>query len=434
MKRIFYLAKNFRSLSIAMAMTLFGVQAANAYDLIKRTKLIDDRFKTQEMLRPFGHDFLLDVSAAITSDVQDLIDDADKIGKLTGTTQQQVDQANTILTKYYNTEQTIRARVNLGVPIFSFSLFGIRWQPNLRVDAGLIAVINPKKESITFTSLIDNLDQIPASVRTAIKGCSLTGLSDGDDIIAHCVTQGAITQAEADFLKSAYKISKIPYLASIVNSSSDLPVFDNYIKADAKVGLQFDYTKDNHWFGNLGINALARADLHKKLDATLLIAGGGNIDMGEPNTQVVTAVDYRLGYKNANYSTFFAIEEMKLATMSDKPGRSPSYGFNPLIRLHAQADFRLWFLSATPFIGSHARSGYGFGDAYYLGSDWGAHVWGDRLGLVLRTQVDKEHLTLALRLKLWIMQLEVTSQSPLKNEVDGAKVSGLYMANLRFFF
>jgi len=125
---------------------------------------------------------------------------------------------------------------------------------------------------------------------------------------------------------------------------------------------------------------------------------------------------------------------MKLATMSDKPGRSPSYGFNPLIRLHAQADFRLWFLSATPFIGSHARSGYGFGDAYYLGSDWGAHVWGDRLGLVLRTQVDKEHLTLALRLKLWIMQLEVTSQSPLKNEVDGAKVSGLYMANLRFFF
>ncbi|MBI2520414.1 MAG: hypothetical protein HYV97_08345 [Bdellovibrio sp.] len=413
---------------------LFTTQA-QAYDLVKRMKLMDDRFKTQDMLRPFGHDFLLDITAAANSDTQSLLDDVDKIGSLTGTTQEQVNQADAILAKHYNTEKYLRLRLGLGMPIFSFSAFGIRWRPNLRLDAGLAALINVKSENVTYTSLVNNLDQIPAELRTALIACNPTQppLNDGDDILAFCVNNGSITQLQADLVKSTYGITKIPYLNSIVASSSNLPVFDNYIKIDAKAGMVMDYTKDEHWFGQFSLLALGRADLRKKLDATLMIAGGGDIDIGEPNTQVNAVFDYKLGYKNSNYSVFAALEEVKIAEVKSETTK-PVYGTDPLIRLHGQANYRLWIFSAQPFLGTHARSGYGFGDAYYFGADWGAHVWGDRLGITLRTMADKEHFTFATRFKLWLMHLEVMAKTPLATQVDGVKVSEIYSADLRFFF
>jgi len=419
---------------IALLISALLSTTTQAYDLVKRMKLMDDRFKTQELLRPFGHDFIFDLSATANSDTQDLLDDVDKLSSLTGTTQQQVNQADAILQKHYDTEKFIRLRLNLGIPIFSFNAFGIHWKPNLRVEGGLSALINTKKEAVTFTSLINNLDQIPANVRSALTSCSLTGLTDGQDILAHCVTNGSITQAQADFIKATYGITKIPFLASIVNSSSDLPVFDNYIKIDAKAGMVFDYTKGEHWFGQFNLMALGRADLRKRLDATLLIAGGGDLDLGEPNTQMTAIGEYRLGYKNSNYSAFLGLEEIKLAEISSEPTGKPTYGTDPLIRIHAQANYRVWIFTATPFVGTHSRSGYGMGDAAYLGADWGAHIWGDRIGTTLRTMVDKEHFTFATRFKAWIAHLELMAKIANKERVDGVKVSEIYSVDLRFFF
>ncbi|MEK6626756.1 MAG: hypothetical protein AABY86_17445, partial [Bdellovibrionota bacterium] len=202
----------FMKMGLAGVLIFFGLFATqvHAYDLIKRMKLMDDRFKTQDMLRPYGHDFLLDVTAAANSDTPSLLDDVDKIGSLTGTTQEQVNQADAILSKHYNTEKYLRARVALGMPIFSFSAFGIRWQPNLRLDAGLAALINVKQENVTFTSLVNNLDQIPVELRTALIACNPASppLNDGDDIFAYCVSNGSITQVQADLVKATYGISK----------------------------------------------------------------------------------------------------------------------------------------------------------------------------------------------------------------------------------
>ena len=86
------------------------------------------------------------------------------------------------------------------------------------------------------------------------------------------------------------------------------------------------------------------------------------------------------------------------------------------------------------YIGSHARSGYGFGDAYYLGSDFSMFAFEDRLGLVIKTQIDKEHATLGLKAKVWLAYVDLSGKFAIKDGVDGAKVSNSYTANIRFFF
>lgn len=418
---------------ITLALSYFIPKAQAGYNIVDRMRLTDDRFKTLDMLRPFGHDFLFDVNAAANSDTKELIDDAKKIGKLTGSTSEQISQADSILQKHYDTEKFIRARFNLGIPIFSFSAFGLDIQPNFRIDGGLSALINTKRQTTTFTSLIDSLEQIPASVRTAIKSCNLTGLTDGDDVLAHCVSNGAITQAQADAIKSAYGISKIPYYSQIVNSSQDLPVVDTYIKADVKAGLVFDYKKDEHWFGQFSLMALGRADIRKVLDATLLIAGGGGIDLKDPNTLINAILEYKLGYRHERYAVFAALEEVKLFEISSED-TEPVYGTNPLIRLQGQADFRLGILSVMPFLGTHARKGYTLAEAAYLGADWGAHIFNDKLGIKVRTMVDQEHFTIGPRLKFWLIEMDFLAKVAIKGKVDGVKVSEIYSADFRIAF
>lgn len=433
------LAKN-----IALGSVLLAVSNANAYDIIKRTKLIDDRLKTQELLRPFGHDFIIDIGANVTPDTQDLIDEADNIDNLQGgsSINDDLTTADNLLRPYYGKENIIRARVNLGIPIFSFTAYGFKVQPNFRADAGITGVITPNSESVSLTNIIDNLDQIPADIRNGLKsgacaslftGSPSPAINDGDDILVYAVTNNCITQQQANAIKETYDIDSLPYVSSIATTSQDLPYFDLYAKIDAKVGFTFDYTDNKHWFGTLGVNALARTDIKKRVDATLLIAGGGSL---EPQDNLTTnlILDYTLGYKNDNYWVTAGVEELKLFTLSDPTEGTVAYGEDALFRIHGQADYTLSIFKLSPFIGSHARSGYGFGDAYYLGADWGLYVWGDRLGLNFRTMLDKEHVTLGARMKLWLMQLEATYKVAATDKVDGVTIADIISANIRFFF
>ena len=118
----------------------------------------------------------------------------------------------------------------------------------------------------------------------------------------------------------------------------------------------------------------------------------------------------------------------------DTGSKEQSYGYDPLIRFHADAMFRFSALSLQPFVGVHKRSGYGVGDGVYLGADAGAHVWGDRLGLMFRGMLDKQYLTLTPRVKLWLMQLEYSAKAPLKSTDGDVKLSAIHSFDIRFFF
>ncbi|EQC43988.1 hypothetical protein [Bacteriovorax sp. Seq25_V] len=427
---------NFKKISLGVLATICLTQNVLSYDIVDRAKLIDDRFKTMEMLRPFGHNFYLDINGAVTTDAMDLKDDAEKIGKLEGTTDQQIDEANKILEKYYDKEQVLRARFGFGIPIFSFNAFDINFEPNLRVDAGLMAILTPQKETANFTTLVQqigNIDGVPQGAVDKILNCvSGATPSDGDDLLVVCVPT-YITTAERDQIKDA-GIEKIPYIASIASTTKELPKIDVYAKVEAKAGLWFDYTKGEHFFGTFGLYGLGRIDVNKTANAALLLGDSAGLDVTE-NTLINAAVDYRFGYKNSNYSAFFSVEELKLAEMSSEDnGATPDFGTDPLIRLHGQADYKVSFFKMSPYAGIHKRSGYDLADGFYVGSDWGMHVWEDRVGLTFKTALDKEHITLGLKTKLWLMHLDLTGKFAVSDKVDDIKVSNYYGLNFRLFF
>ena len=154
------------------------------------------------------------------------------------------------------------------------------------------------------------------------------------------------------------------------------------------------------------------------------------------NTEVTVQTDYRVGYKNSNYSIFTSIEELKLAKLKDAKAGSKelTYDYDTLIRLHADASYKAGALTLQPFVGLHKRSGYGFGDGVYAGTMLGAYVWGDRLGLQLRAMFDKEYITISPRVKLWLMQLEYSLKKPLKDSVDDVKLTAIHSLDFRIFF
>ncbi|OIQ15972.1 MAG: hypothetical protein BM556_16900 [Bacteriovorax sp. MedPE-SWde] len=430
----------FRRLSLCLALASVTSTVA-AYDIVERATLVDDRFKTLEMTRPIGHDFYFNVAGYISPETLDLKDDADKAGKVdTGDTATDITEINKILEKYYDKEQIVRANVGFGFPLPSFSAFDAAIKPNFRVDAGLFAMLTPEQDKISLAKLINNLDQIDPALQSQLSSCladasdgSNPQASNGDDLIVFCVDNGYATQAEADLLKDTYGIDSIPYNSTYANTSVDGAAVDIYAKAEIKAGFFNTYTHGDHFFGDFNLYALGRIDIKKRADAILLLGGGGGFDYAE-NGLVNIVTDYMFGYKNSNYKVKAGIEEMKIAEMSKSDKGTLNFGDSALFRVHGQADYRLSFFKLSPYAGFHTRSGYGLGDSYYLGADWGMYAWEDRLGLNLKTQMDKEHITLGFRAKIWFMHADLTGKFPITAEMDGIKVSTYYGGNIRFFF
>jgi hypothetical protein len=139
---------------------------------------------------------------------------------------------------------------------------------------------------------------------------------------------------------------------------------------------------------------------------------------------------------NSNYSITASVEDVKLTTISERSADSSAHTYQKetLIRLHSRAKFELSNFYIMPFVGLHKRSSYGLSSGTYAGADIAAHLWGERLLAQFRGMVDKEHLTLSPRIKLWLLQVEYSLKQPMKSEVDDVKVSSLHSLNLRLFF
>lgn len=427
--------KGFKNLKLALLSSILVSHTAMSYDIVNRAKLIDDRFKTLEMMRPYGHDFYLDINGALTTEVMDLKDDIDKIGDIdTGSTTTDIDKVNEVLEKYYDKEQVLRARFGFGIPIFSFSVSDVNIKPNLRVDAGLMAILTPTKDNLAMTDIlksIGNIDGVPKEAIDKFTSCisSLGPTDDGKNLIEIC----SLTAQEKAALADA-GIEEIPFIYSIKTASQDVPAIDVYAKIEAKAGLWFDYTKGDHFFGTLGLYGLGRIDVNKSANVALLLGDSAGLDVTE-NTLVNAAIDYKFGYKNDNYSAYLSVEELKLSELSSEDnGATPDFGTDPLIRLHAQADYKVSVFKMSPYLGLHKRAGYDLADGMYVGADWGVFVWEDRLGLNFKTGLDKEHMTLGMRAKLWFMHLDLTGKFAVTSKVDDIEVSNYYAANFRLFF
>lgn len=418
--------KDFKVLALISLLTLSATNVFS-YDVVNRYKLIDDKLKTEQMLRPFGHDFFLDIGAAMNKNAKDVVNDISDVSKQT-TNAAKLSEAQRILTKYDKTEQTIKLNVALGVPIFKFSAWDVKFQPNLRVFVDAGANLGIRKDTLSCTDVLNLMsEQVPSAMESQLVSVC-NSKSAGDDLFGNCAVDFP-SPAEVRAFCDAN-------VGKFFKPDPTIPNLNLLGKVDGKVGFFNDYTSGDHFFGNFDLYFLSRTDIFQTITYAS-IANGSKIDFPKKkNTESTIEADYRLGYKNDNYKVFASIEELKLAKLKERDtgSKALSYGYDPLIRLHADALYRLGALSLNPFAGLHKRTGYGFMDGMYLGADAGAHLWGDRLGVQLRGMLDKQYFTVSPRLKLWLMQLEYSLKSPLKSMDGDVKLSALHSVDLRFFF
>lgn len=418
--------KQLKALALVSALTLSASQAFS-YDVVDRYKIIDDKLKTEQMLRPFGHDFFLDIGAAMNKNLTDVVKDISDAGKVPGDATAKLTEAQRILTKYEKTEQTVKVNVALGFPIFRFSAWDVKVQPNVRAFVDVGANIGIRSDILTIQDILNLFpSEIPAELKTFIGT-----VTAGQDIITQCTGSGTLTAQTKAFCATQPTGKYI-----MPDLTAGVPNVALFAKLDGKVGLFNDYTYGDHFFGNFNLYGLSRTDVFQRVTKNM-IATGSDIEFPkEKNTETSLQADYRLGYKNDNYKVFASVEEMKLSKMKERKAtaKALSYDYDPLMRVHADALYTFSVLSLNPFLGFHKRSGYGFADGMYLGADAGAYVWGDRLGLQLRGMVDKQYFTISPRMKLWLLQLEYSMKAPMKSMDGDVKLSALHALDLRLFF
>ncbi len=302
----------------------------------------------------------------------------------------------------------------------------MKWVPDLRALLDVGANIGIRSQLLTIADVINYFpEEIPADLKAFV----LT-LSPGTDVIVACNTStlSATTKAFCATQQTGKYI--------IPSTTQTVPTLSVFGKGDLKVGLFNEYGYGEHFFGNLNIYGLGRADLYQFITAEQIAKGQSIEAPDKMNTEVNVVLDYKLGYKNSNYSAFLAVEELKLAKFKDaqEGAKDQVYGYQSLIRSQAEANYKLSAFSLQPFVGFHKRSGYSLSDGYYLGATAGAHVWGERLGLQMRAMMDKQYMTFSPRIKLWLMQLEYTLKNPIKDMDGDVKLTALHTIDFRLFF
>lgn len=410
-----------RILVLLMGVVILAETQASTYDVVNRFKLTEDRMYTQDMLNPYGHNFVLDIKAMLNKDLPDFLDGIDEVDKAANT----LTAAQAFLRQYDKTEQNLRVGLGIGIPLPTFHVSKVKIVPDFRVKAGLGLLMGIRTSTFTVAQALDYVGN--DAIKTLIGACDFTGLAAGGDIIVFARDNGCITTAQAAPFLDQY----------FAPSDTTVPNISNYVKVDARVGLNFDYFYGKHWFGNLSLYG------HGRIDYKLIVSDqslAGKTDVGElpddQNTTINLSTDLTFGYKNGKLKGFVSVEEIKLSEMSNNEaeGGKLIYGNDPLIRLHGSYEWRYSAFTLFPFAGVHKRSGYDLSDGLYVGTDLGAHVWKERLGVRVRLQADPEHITFAPKMKLWFLSFEYMLKAPIKGETDGVKPATVHSANLRLSF
>jgi hypothetical protein len=421
--------KKMKTLCSLACIVLFSsnVFAQGNYEVVKRFKLLEDKFRTTDMLNAPGHDFYLELGALVNKNLTTFIDEAEEVENPDSNVA--LANAQAFLRKYDKTEQNARIRFGVGVPLPSFTIFGAKIKPNFRVGIRAGILMGIRSESFTVADALSFLpSDLDPAVQAVLNTCNFVtpGLSAGEDIVQYAVTNCGLNSTIA-----------APYLDKYKYPTDDtVPLVHNYVNGEGRAGLYFDYAYAENWWGSFNIYAMGRADARMIVSADTL-AGKEEIgDVDFDNNKVDLTTDLKFGYKNGSLKGFAAIEDIKLATMADNEAESgvPLYGDDVMFRLHGEYIYELSNFDVKAFGGTHYRSGYDVGDGYYLGADLRLHVWAERMKLRVRGMLDGEHFTFSPMMDLWLIRLEYVLKQPLSSDVDGVKPSTLHSLNLRLEF
>ena len=439
----------------------FGLTTAASatYDIQDRFELINDRFSTDEMLNPPGHDFLLEINAAASPKLMKMVDDGKKVSKGEGDKKA---KGLAFLNKYTDTEQSVKIGTQLGVPLPTLYFGKLKIVPDLRVHVWGLVHFDIAARPITTDTVLSLVDE--SKIKNALNDEALaekvksklqdqaflnylityasSDLHPDKSILAAFNDDGQLTtlkdtygftDSDIDAIKEKLAGSSEAQKWVLPTDNGTEPVLDAYTRLDVKGGLNLNYFYDK-WFGNLNLYAFHRTDYLKRLTAGSFANGAKPLDdVKKLNSTIFADVDFKLGREFGRYSVYGAVEEIQVAEVvkRKKDTAAPHYKSDPLLRVHGEAKFKLGGLAFTPFVGAFKRSFYDVSDGVYAGADASAFIFGERIGVVARAMFDPGYFTLAGQVKFWLTEVDLTIKTPVKSKVDGQKVPNLYAANIR---
>lgn len=414
-------------LSALLVILSFNLLAAD-YNIVDRFRLYEDRLKTTDMLRPYGHDFLLNINVAINPDVADIIDDAEQVSKTEG---DKTVAATNFLNQHTNEEFVGRFDLHFGIPLPSFTVYGTKIVPDLRFGTNLGIQVATTPVPLTAANVADLLGPgVPQSVVDAVVA-RYDGVAAGNTLLtdADCTSMGVPLGTPCNDLKEQYKKPADTTIADLFA----------YAKVETRLGVLFKGHK-GHFFGSFNPYLRHRSDVKRRYNVEFLAKQSELFDKDALNDFIDLVTDFSFGYRNKNWKIWTALEELKIANLKEKVvfdgirGGETAYGDKVLLRLHSDYTFKFIGFKLLPFAGIHWRDGYDMVDGLYAGADFGWSFWKDRFGLLVKGMMDNEYFTVAPRITLWLMQLELMGKVAHKSEVDGLKIPNIYSFNFRLFF
>ncbi|MAW06860.1 MAG: hypothetical protein CME61_01110 [Halobacteriovoraceae bacterium] len=428
--------------SIIILCLLSMTHLAFGYEAVDRLKLIEDRLKLQESLQPFGHDFFLDTRISAAGDFLDLRDDLTDLQNAADSGGDTTTLFNNLTNTWDGREFSGRFSVDGGIPLFKFKAWGAEFTPELlRFHVGVSMNVGILSETLSAADIISFLpESIPQELRTVITGLDFSQATPGDDLLDFIDAQDTPTNDIIDdtllaVLKTQYSglVTLNSDILNALNGGNKIPNANIYAKVEAKVGPKLSWEK-GHFFGSTSLYALGRMDYNFIITSSNVENMQESLELPEDIEEWNMALDASLGYRNSNYSVTASFLEAKLFNLSEAENANLQYENPVLFKLQADAHYNPYsFMKLHAYGGFHKRDGYEIADGAYVGVGTGLSVWKERLGIKLRTQLDRDHLTLTPNLKFWIMQVDGMYKVPIADERNGVEISPAYSVNVRLF-
>ena len=109
-------------------------------------------------------------------------------------------------------------------------------------------------------------------------------------------------------------------LGSFTASAID-PKLSVYLRQDIKIGLNFDWEYSRNHYGLVSLYNFNRWDREEAISKDDINESDEVLDLDQPkNTSRNLAMDLKYGFRGHNFTIMAAIEEIKLAAISDKTG------------------------------------------------------------------------------------------------------------------
>ncbi|MBL7664462.1 MAG: hypothetical protein JNM93_04970 [Bacteriovoracaceae bacterium] len=373
-----------------LLMFLFSMSAFAQTDSrsVNRYWLMNDRFDTDDIMRPYERDIVrINIDGAASADFPDFVSDV-------GDALDADDDAALIAlaTEYMNTEQFLKADVGVGVWLPGWNMFNTDVLPSLRleVSAGNLTTVSETGSAVDLCALYN----IPAEY---CGGTAALGI--GDDYM------------------------------------------EMYVQATARAGLNLDFKYDQKWTLDTFFYGMLRYDALQLLNATDAAGGSVEIEMQPELTETLTGnADISLGFNDGTTRIFAGVSELRLTTIKDKSdndavgARDLFMGNSPVYRLHAERTFHDVFLfDVIPFAGVHKREQYDLSDGYYGGAKF---IFGwKNLHFAAAGMYDPQYITLTPRLQVWILDIEGNIKIPHEDKDEfGVELARIYGVNLRVHF